>query len=313
MPNRPAWPLPGRAPSICLLPALRLQAFSLSLIDGFLLIAWSCVCALILVALLRKSPLNYGDLSSMQQIPGPREGVEINEAKQHFFCLWRRRCLALLPWPRKQAVLRRHATSHCRKPFSWPSSTTTIFASPATRSKRNSTRRRARRVRIFHRYGMTAIFMHMTDTELIEIKAGSLGIAGGTPIPPAGCRHQPRRQELHNQRNPDHPAVDDAAQDQTGKRFGASRVEGLAREGAAYGKRCGARGPSGLLPVLIAQAHRSAIGARIKASEDLQERARRTGKVRQFTGTGPDRQPRPTAASQAGTADDRPSVGRSET
>ena len=46
---------------------IRLQAFSLSIIDGFLLIAWSCVCALILVALLRKSPLNYGDLSTVQQ------------------------------------------------------------------------------------------------------------------------------------------------------------------------------------------------------------------------------------------------------
>jgi len=48
---------------------LRLQAYSLSLIDGFLLIAWSCFCALILVSMLRKSPLNYGDLSAMQQIP----------------------------------------------------------------------------------------------------------------------------------------------------------------------------------------------------------------------------------------------------
>jgi hypothetical protein len=33
------------------------------------LIAWSCVCALILVALLRKAPLNYGDLSTVQQTP----------------------------------------------------------------------------------------------------------------------------------------------------------------------------------------------------------------------------------------------------
>jgi uncharacterized RDD family membrane protein YckC len=48
---------------------LRLQAYSLSLIDGFLLLGWSCFCALILVALLRKSPLNYGDLSAMQQMP----------------------------------------------------------------------------------------------------------------------------------------------------------------------------------------------------------------------------------------------------
>jgi len=48
---------------------LRLQAYSLSLVDGFLLIAWSCACAMIFVALLRKSPLNYGELSNMQQIP----------------------------------------------------------------------------------------------------------------------------------------------------------------------------------------------------------------------------------------------------
>ena len=53
---------------------LRLQAYSLSLVDGFLLIAWSCFCALILVALLRKSPLNYGELSAMQWIPGAKKG-----------------------------------------------------------------------------------------------------------------------------------------------------------------------------------------------------------------------------------------------
>jgi DHA2 family multidrug resistance protein len=50
---------------------LRLQAYSLSILDGFLLIAWSCACALIFVALLRKSPLNYGELSNLQDIPAP--------------------------------------------------------------------------------------------------------------------------------------------------------------------------------------------------------------------------------------------------
>jgi MFS transporter, DHA2 family, multidrug resistance protein len=46
---------------------LRLQAYALSLNDGFLLVAWACVLGLILTALLRKSPLNYGDLSTFQQ------------------------------------------------------------------------------------------------------------------------------------------------------------------------------------------------------------------------------------------------------
>ena len=52
---------------------IRLQAFSLSIIDGFLLIAWSCICALICVALLRKPPLNYGDLSTIQQTLAPEK------------------------------------------------------------------------------------------------------------------------------------------------------------------------------------------------------------------------------------------------
>jgi hypothetical protein len=46
---------------------IRLQAYTLSIIDGFYLLAWACVVALVLVALLRKSPLNYGDLSVVQQ------------------------------------------------------------------------------------------------------------------------------------------------------------------------------------------------------------------------------------------------------
>jgi MFS transporter, DHA2 family, multidrug resistance protein len=50
---------------------LRLQAYSLSINDGFLLIAWSCACALIFVALLRRSPLDYGDLTAQQPVPAP--------------------------------------------------------------------------------------------------------------------------------------------------------------------------------------------------------------------------------------------------
>jgi DHA2 family multidrug resistance protein len=47
---------------------LRLQAYTLSLIDGFLLVAWTCFIALLLIALLRKSPFNYGDLSKLQPV-----------------------------------------------------------------------------------------------------------------------------------------------------------------------------------------------------------------------------------------------------
>lgn len=53
---------------------LRLQAYTLSFIDGFYLLAWSCVISMLLVALLRKSPLNYVDLGAIQQqLPAPQE------------------------------------------------------------------------------------------------------------------------------------------------------------------------------------------------------------------------------------------------
>ena len=41
---------------------VRLQAYTLTILDGFYLLAWSCVVALLIVALLRKAPLNYGNL-----------------------------------------------------------------------------------------------------------------------------------------------------------------------------------------------------------------------------------------------------------
>jgi DHA2 family multidrug resistance protein len=47
---------------------VRLQAYTLTFIDGFRLVAWACVLALLLTALLRKSPLDYEELAF-----GPRE------------------------------------------------------------------------------------------------------------------------------------------------------------------------------------------------------------------------------------------------
>ena len=46
---------------------VRLQAYTLTFIDGFHLVAWACVIALLLIALLRPSPLSYSDLSDIQQ------------------------------------------------------------------------------------------------------------------------------------------------------------------------------------------------------------------------------------------------------
>jgi DHA2 family multidrug resistance protein len=49
---------------------IRLQAYTLTFIDGFHLICWACVIALLLTALLREAPLNYGELAFGQREPG---------------------------------------------------------------------------------------------------------------------------------------------------------------------------------------------------------------------------------------------------
>jgi MFS transporter, DHA2 family, multidrug resistance protein len=55
---------------------LRLQAYTLSLNDGFYLVAWVCVIALIFVACLRESPLQYGEISAMQPHRTQAKGVK---------------------------------------------------------------------------------------------------------------------------------------------------------------------------------------------------------------------------------------------
>ena len=50
---------------------LRLQAYALSINEGFLLVAGACIVGLLLIALLRKSPLNYGHLNSLQPVKEP--------------------------------------------------------------------------------------------------------------------------------------------------------------------------------------------------------------------------------------------------
>jgi len=53
---------------------LRLQAYTLSINDGFYLVAWACAVMLLLIVLLRKSPLNFGDLSAIQeQLHAPQD------------------------------------------------------------------------------------------------------------------------------------------------------------------------------------------------------------------------------------------------
>jgi DHA2 family multidrug resistance protein len=46
---------------------LRLQAYVLSINDGFYLVAWGCFVGLLLVLMLRRAPMTYGDLTAIQE------------------------------------------------------------------------------------------------------------------------------------------------------------------------------------------------------------------------------------------------------
>lgn len=113
-------------------------------------------------------------------------------------------------------------------------------------------------------------FMHVTDTELIEIKAGSLGVAGGTSIPPRnaiisqGGKNfitsgtqitQPLTTLLKIKRENDLAQAELKASREKAQLTGNDVT--LAVHQVYY-------------QVLIAQAHRSATEVRIKASEALQ-------------------------------------------
>ena len=58
-----------------------LDFFTLTFIDGFHLLAWSCVVALLLIAAVRRSPLNYGDLGTFQQQSSERREERSRAAK----------------------------------------------------------------------------------------------------------------------------------------------------------------------------------------------------------------------------------------
>ena len=154
-------------------------------------------------------------------------------------------------------------------------------------------------------------FVHLTDTQLIQIYAGSLGTVAGSPIPAAnaiinqGGRNlttsgtqltQPLTTILKIK-----PANDMAQAELKASRERAQQTQNdvALRVHLLYYK------------VLIAQVHRTATEARIKASQDLQKRTGGAGEVRQHAGRAADRKPRPSAGGKTGTADHRAAALRS--
>src|SRR5882762_461214 len=115
-----------------------------------------------------------------------------------------------------------------------------------------------------------SMFMHVTDTQLVQIDAGSLGLADGTAIPPVNrILNQGGRTMTTSGTQITQPLTTllkiKQANDVAQAELRASRAkEQLTGNDVALAVH------QVYYKILIAQAHRSATEARIKASEDLQ-------------------------------------------
>ena len=113
-------------------------------------------------------------------------------------------------------------------------------------------------------------FMHATDTQLIQIKAGSLGVAGGTQIPPVDAIiSQGGKNFITSGTQISQPLISllkvrqETTLAQAELNVSREKAE-LVRNDVALAVH------QAYYLILIAQAHRSATQARIKASEALQ-------------------------------------------
>src|SRR5712672_2674263 len=140
--------------------------------------------------------------------------------------------------PRKQVTPRLPATSHFRMPSNWRLSTTTTSESPATR--------------------------------LIQIKSGSFGSAGGTPIPPADAIINQGGKNFTTSGTQITQPLTTLLKIKQANDVAQAEVRASREKAQSTGNDVALAVHQVYYKILVAQAHRSATEARIKASEDLQ-------------------------------------------
>jgi outer membrane protein TolC len=113
-------------------------------------------------------------------------------------------------------------------------------------------------------------FLHLTDTQLIEITAGSLGVAGGAQIPPvSSVINQGGRNLTTSGTQITQPLTTLLKIKQTND-MAQAEVRASREKAQLTGNDIALAVHEVFYKILIAQAHRSATEARIKASENLE-------------------------------------------
>jgi outer membrane protein TolC len=113
-------------------------------------------------------------------------------------------------------------------------------------------------------------FMHVTDTQLVEINPGSLGLADGTPIPPANRILNQGGRNLTTSGTQITQPLTTLLKIKQANDVAQAEVKVSREKAQLTGNDVALAVHQVYYKILIAQAHRSATEARIKASEDIQ-------------------------------------------
>jgi len=113
-------------------------------------------------------------------------------------------------------------------------------------------------------------FLHVTDTELIQIKAGSLGVAGGTSIPPADAIINQGGKTFTTSGTQITQPLTTLLKIKQANDLAQAEVRASRAKAQLTGNDIALAVHQVYYRILIAHAHRSATEARLKASEDLQ-------------------------------------------
>jgi outer membrane protein len=113
-------------------------------------------------------------------------------------------------------------------------------------------------------------FMHVTDSELIQIKSGSLGVAGGTPIPPVNAIISQGGKNFTTSGTQITQPLTNLLKIKQANDMAQAEVRASREKAHLTGNDVALAVHQVYYKILIAQAHRSATEARIKASDDLQ-------------------------------------------
>src|SRR6266404_6149978 len=113
-------------------------------------------------------------------------------------------------------------------------------------------------------------FLHLTDTQLIQINPGSLGTAGGTPIPPISSVINQGGRNLTTSGTQITQPLTSLLKIKQANDVAQAEVRASRAKAQLTGNDVALAVHQVYYKILIAQAHRTAADARIKASEGLQ-------------------------------------------